>query len=113
MNRLDRTQLVIVGLVGCGLLAVVVTNFVKVSRTPSTNACFANLKQIQGAIEQWALENKITNATQSVTVSDISGSQTNYIKQLINQELKCPAGGTYSLTTVGEDPRCSVVGHTL
>lgn len=78
-----------------------------------TNACIANLKQLQGAIEQWALESKITNLAHRVTVTDISGGADKYIRQSINSELKCPAGGTYSVTTVGEEPRCSVAGHTL
>ena len=78
-----------------------------------TNSCIANLKQIQGAIEQWALENKFTNTAERVTATDISGSPTNFLTGLINKDLKCPAGGTYSMTTVGEEPRCSVAGHTL
>ena len=77
-----------------------------------SNACIANLKQIQGAVEQWALENKLT-ATNHVSLKTIGGGSDKYIKQAINTELKCPAGGTYSVTTVGEEPRCSVAGHTL
>lgn len=48
-------------------------------------------------------------------LEDISGGADKYIKQSINVELKCPAGGTYSVTTVGELPRCSILtwGHTL
>ena len=79
----------------------------------SSSSCIANLKQIQGAVEQWALENKITNAAHRVTMADISGGADKYIKQSINTELKCPAGGAYSVTTVGEEPRCSVAGHSL
>ena len=63
-------------------------------------------------MEQWALETK-RSTNDLVSTTDISGSQTNYIKQLINKELICPSGGTYSLTTVGEVPRCSIAGHTL
>ena len=81
---------------------------------PPTNACIANLKQIQGAIEMWTLENHFLQATNHpVLITDISGSPTKFIKQLINKELICPAGGKYSLTTVGEAPRCSIAGHTL
>lgn len=79
----------------------------------SSSSCLANLKQIQGAVEQWALENRITNAAHRVTIADISGGADKYIKQSINAELKCSAGGTYSVTTVGEEPRCSVAGHSL
>ena len=111
---MTRTDLAILGLVGCGLLAVVIPNFVRARRTPSTNACIANLKQIQGAIEQLAVENKLT-PTNRVKFADFSGGPTKYIRQIINQEMKCPAGGTYSVTTVGEVPRCSTPtwGHAL
>ncbi len=114
MTRLDRIQLAILGLAGCALLAVVIPNVVKARRTPSTNACIANLKNIQGAIEQFAVEHKLT-PTNRVTLDDISGGADKYIKQSINAELKCPAGGTYSVTTVGELPRCSTPtsGHAL
>ena len=69
---------------------------------------------MQGAIEQLAVENKLT-PTNRVTLGDISGGADKYIKQWINVELKCPAGGTYSVTTVGEVPRCSTPtsGHAL
>ena len=95
-------------------MAVVVPNFVKARRTPSTNACISNLKNIQGAIEQWALESQLT-ATNRVSLTNISGGIDKYIKQSINVELKCPAGGIYSVTPVGEVPRCSTPtwGHAL
>ena len=100
-------------LIAVGLLVVGLA----LSRRPprsntQTIGCIANLKQIQGAMEQWALETK-RSTNDVVSITDISGSPTSYIKQLINQEMKCPVGGTYSLTTVGEVPRCSVAGHTL
>ena len=114
MTRPDRIQLVILGLAGCTLLAVVIPNVVKARRTPSTNACIANLKLMQGAIEQLAVENQLT-PTNRVTLGDISGGADKHIKQAINVALKCPAGGTYSVTTVGELPRCSTStwGHAL
>jgi hypothetical protein len=69
------------------------------------NACIANLKQIQGA-----LENKL-EASNRVSISDISGG-TNWqtIRPMINVDLTCPGGGFYSVGTVAESPRCSVHG---
>ncbi len=114
MTRLDRIQLAILGLAGCTLSAVVIPNVVKARRTPSTNACIANLKSMQGAIEQLAVEHQLT-PTNRVTLEDISGGADKYIKQAINVGLKCPVDGTYSVTTVGELPRCSTAtaGHAL
>ena len=92
--------------------AALVPRFVKLDRFKPDLACISNLKQIQGAIEQWALETK-RSTNDLVSITDISGSPTNYITQLINKDLRCPSRGTYSLTTVGEVPRCTVAGHTL
>jgi myosin heavy subunit len=70
------------------------------------NACTANLKQLHGAIQQWALENKQT-ATSKV---DLNGIRTFLAGGRIPA---CPAGGSYSFTTVANAPRCSVPGHHL
>src|SRR5262249_11226684 len=56
------------------------------------NICINNLRQIDGAIQQWALENsKPPNAR--VTMADIEP----YLK---NKPLTCPANGFYTLNTV-------------
>jgi type II secretory pathway pseudopilin PulG len=78
----------------------------------STNACIANLKQIQGALEMYGLENQLT-PTNRVSIGDISGGADKFIGSRINADLVCPQGGTYSITTVVETPRCSVPGHTI
>ncbi len=78
------------------------------------NACFANLMQIQGAIEQWALENK-ASPQDEVTLKDISGSGdlTKPLAKAINDGLDCPGGGTYSVSDVSSAPTCTVPGHAL
>lgn len=81
-------------------------------RFAPTNACIAQLKHIQGALEMYGFENKLEH-TNRVSVSDISGGTNMFIRPLINVDLVCPAGGTYSVTTVGEPPRCSVPGHSI
>ena len=83
-------------------------------RPPSTevdqrNACINNLRQIDAAKEQWALENG-KKAGDVVTEADIKP----YIKLDANGNLpKCPAGGTYTIGNVGEKPTCSIPGHEL
>ncbi|MHB8520165.1 MAG: hypothetical protein ACYDH9_05355 [Limisphaerales bacterium] len=73
------------------------------------NACINNLRQIDGAKQQWALENKKL-ASSSVPPEDIAP----YLKG--NLVPACPAGGTYTLNIVGIVPTCSLgaaAGHTL
>ena len=105
--------MIVVAIIGL-LAAIAIPNFVKARTTAQINACIANLKQIQGAIEQWALEQKKA-PTATVGVTDISGSASNFIKGAINTDIVCPAGGTYTLTTVAANPTCSLSasGHSL
>ena len=96
------------------LAAIAIPNFVKARTSSQKTACIANLKQIQGAIEQWALEQKKAPSA-AVGVTDISGNSNAFIKAAINTELTCPAGGSYTVSTVSANPTCSLAtnGHSI
>ena len=49
--------MIVVAIIGL-LAAIAIPNFVKARATAQKNSCIANLKQIDGAVQQWALENK-------------------------------------------------------
>src|SRR2546425_579749 len=99
--------MIVVAIIGL-LAAIAIPNFVKARQTAQKNACINNLRQIDGAKEQWALETKQnTNAT--VTAADIDG----YIKGGTTNAQACPAGGTVTLGNVGVNPTCNVSGHAL
>lgn len=71
------------------------------------HACIANLKQIDGATQQWALENRKLAASPV----DMRGV-VEYLKGSVLPF--CPAGGVYRPgVTVSASPLCSVPGHTL
>jgi hypothetical protein len=73
------------------------------------NACINNLRQIDAAKNEWALEKGKTNGS-PVTEADLKP----YIKLDAQGNLpKCPAGGKYTIGRVGESPTCSVPGHVL
>jgi hypothetical protein len=83
-----------------------IPNFIYKPNTSPANVCINNLRQIDGAINEWALEKGKTNGT-VVTENDI----TNYIK--LNQFGKipsCPSGGKYTYGKVGDKPQitCSL-----
>ncbi len=100
--------MIVVAIIGL-LAAIAIPNFVKARTTAQQNACINNLRQIDGAIQQWALENKAP-ADQAVTLTDV----TPYIKLDSTGSLPaCPASGTYSCSTVSEAPQCTVTGHAL
>ena len=91
------------------MMAIAIPNFVKARDMAQTNMCINNLRQIDGAKNEWALENDKKAGT-PVTEADIK----QYIKLDANGNLpKCPAGGTYTIGKVGEPPTCSVPGHKL
>jgi hypothetical protein len=75
------------------------------------SSCIANLKQIDGAVQMWALD-KQQAATNTYSLSD--PTLLAYMKGSMLPE--CPRGGRYLRgTNVGDPPKCSLwrMGHTL
>src|SRR5205823_14942467 len=70
------------------------------------NACINNLRQIDGAKQQWALANGKLSVS-PVNPADILP----YLRG--NVMPPCPAGGIYTINMVGLPPTCSVPGHVL
>ena len=99
--------MIVVAIIGL-LAAIAIPNFIKARTTSQQNACINNLRQIDGAIQQWALENK-KDAAAKVTFDDISG----YLKNSVI----CPSGGTafsdsYKVVDVATKPVCQKLGAT-
>ena len=72
----------------------------------NANACNNNLRQIDAAKQQWALEN--TKTTDAVPKAQ---DLLPYLKDGIFPV--CPDGGNYTINAVGELPTCSIPGHAL
>ena len=95
--------MIVVAIIGL-LAAIAIPNFVRARTQSQKNACINNLRQIDGAVQQWALENK-----QAPTASPDTTDVLPYLKSSV----LCPAGGTtfgnsYTLGTVSEKPTCQV-----
>ena len=93
--------MIVVAIIGL-LASIAIPNFVKARTTAQMNACISNLRQIDGAIQQWALDTK-QGDTASVSAADILP----YLKNAV----VCPSGGktfadSYSVTTVAARPAC-------
>jgi HAMP domain-containing protein len=69
-------------------------------------ACLNNLRQIDAAKQQWALENEKT-VDAIPTAQDLAP----YLSGGIFPA--CPDGGIYTLNSVGDPPTCSISGHAL
>jgi len=96
--------MIVVAIIGL-LAAIAIPNFVKARTTAQKNACINNLRQIDGAKEQWALEKKKAPGA-TVTQSEVD----EYIK---GGTPKCPSGGGYTYNNVDTPPVCDVAGHSL
>jgi hypothetical protein len=70
------------------------------------NACINNLRQIDAAKQQWALEND-KPASAIPSAQDILPYLPGGIFPV------CPAGGAYTINAVAAPPTCSVPGHVL
>lgn len=69
-------------------------------------ACINNLRQLDGAIQQWALENK-QSAESAVEPAHLA-------PYLRNSTMpSCPGGGTYTVRLVGTAPTCTLANHAL
>ena len=105
--------MIVVAIIGL-LAAIAIPNFVRARTSSQTNACINNLRQIDGATQQWALETKAA-ANAAVT----AGNVIPYLKSAV----VCPAAGgvantaanmalSYALTTVSNAPTCAIVAAT-
>lgn len=98
-------EIMIVVLIIGILLAIAVPNFIKARETSRTKSCIANLRQIDAAKEQWAMDNKAAQGA-AVAWGDI-------VPDYVRKQPECPSGGTYTIGNVGTDPTCTISGHVL
>ena len=102
--------MIVVAIIGL-LAAIAIPNFVRARTQSMKNACINNLRQIDGSVQQWALENKKA-ASATVAFSDI--------KDYLKNSVICPAGGvafgdSYTLHGVTGKPTCQkdTTNHVL
>ncbi len=93
--------MIVVAIIGM-LATIAIPNYARARDEARKQTCLNNLRQIESAVQQWALENR-KEAEQTVTYTDISV----YLKNVV----ACPSGGTsfgdsYALTTVDVRPTC-------
>jgi prepilin-type N-terminal cleavage/methylation domain-containing protein len=116
MNR-NRNQkgftlveiMIVVLIIGI-LMAIAVPNFIKARQNSQDRTCIANLRQIESAKEQWAMEAG-AGATSTPTQAQLVGdATTGFIKVWPT----CPTSGTYTIGDMSTRPTCSVGGgHVL
>ena len=99
--------MIVVAIIGL-LAAIAIASFIRARQNTQQSTCINNLRLIDGAKDQYALENGKSSGD-AVVANDISA----YLKQGVPT---CPIGaGVYVLGAVGTDPTCpnvAVPGHT-
>jgi prepilin-type N-terminal cleavage/methylation domain-containing protein len=96
--------MIVVAIIGL-LAAIAIPNFVKARATSQANACINNLRQIDAAANQFALEQKRVTGGAIVYPTDL----TPYIKLNSASSIPgCPAGGTYADAIIGNPPTCTL-----
>src|SRR5579859_3759819 len=96
--------MIVVAIIGL-LAAIAIPNFVSARARAQANACINNLTKIDGAANEFALEqNKKTG-----DAINYPADLTPYIKLNSAGSIPpCPAGGTYADPKVGDTPTCSL-----
>ena len=100
--------MIVVAIIGL-LAAIAIPNFVSARARAQASACINNLKQIDAAASQFAIEQGKRTGSAINFPTDL----TPYIKLNSAGSLPaCPAGGNYSDNKVGDQPACSL-GNTV
>ena len=99
--------MIVVAIIGL-LASIALPNFVQARTTSQTNACINNLRQIDSAKQQWALENKL-----AATASPADSSLQPYISHGGSFPPLCPGNGTYTVGDVATAPTCTLSTQVL
>ncbi len=100
--------MIVIAIIGL-LCAVAIPNYVRARANSQASACINNLRNIEDASGQYAIEH-------GKSVGDpvsLNRDLTPYIALNSNHKLPaCPAGGTYGIESIGDTPICSL-GSTV
>jgi prepilin-type N-terminal cleavage/methylation domain-containing protein len=107
--------MIVVAIIGL-LAAIAIPNFVKARTTSQQNACINNLRLVDAAKQQWALEQrKQTTDTPAASGTDLQP----YLGRGVNGELPtCPVDpanaftSSYTCNNVGTAPVCQIIPTT-
>jgi len=102
--------MIVVAIIGL-LAAIAIPNFVKARSTAQQKMCINNLRQLESAKDQWAIENN-KSSTDTPVATDLDA----YIKGGTAQ-LICPTSGTtfadsYTINAIQTNSACQKVPAT-
>ena len=107
--------MIVVAIIGL-LAAIAIPNFVRARTTAQQNACINNLRQLDGAKQQWALENKVA-ATATPALTDIQpylGRGTGGTSPTCPADAAKSTATSYTINDVSTAPTCLInTNHVL
>ena len=106
--------MIVVAIIGL-LAAIAIPNFVRARTTAQMNACINNLRQVDGAKQQWALETK-----QPANAAPVDTDIGPFLGRAgTTAGIVCPSGGatatfasSYDILAVNVAPTCKTAGLT-
>ena len=104
--------MIVVAIIGL-LAAIAIPNFVRARTTALTNTCIANMKQVEGAIQVWAID-QVKDDTDAIT-QNTEGTVVGVVPDYLRAWPSCGTVAYGLPTTVGTRPTCpnSSDGHVL
>ncbi len=92
----------------CGIiiLTMVISLLACERRSAELSLCVSNLHDIEYCKHQWASD----NGKSSDAVPTWADLRPYFVPRWSNNIPVCPAGGTYTIGSMGEDPTCSIGG---
>jgi len=97
--------MIVVAIIGL-LAAIAIPSFKYAIAISQKRACQSNLRAIEGAKCQWALNEKRA-ISETPADADLFGPN-----GMIETKPQCPAGGTYSLNPLEQKPACTIASHS-
>jgi Tfp pilus assembly protein PilE len=97
--------MIVVAIIGM-LTAIAIPNIRRAIDDSRRRTCQSNLRTIEGAKFQWAVDQKRAD-TDTPSEDDLFGA-----KLYIATKPQCPGGGSYLLNAVEQKPACSIASHT-
>ena len=102
--------MIVVAIIGL-LAAIAIPNFVRARQTSQTNACINNLRQIDSAKQQWALEAGVSTTPGEADIAGYMGRDTAATTFAV-ANVVCPVGGAYTIGALTASPICGASNAT-
>ena len=99
--------MIVVAIIGL-LAAIAIPSFVKARETSQKNACINNLRQIDGAKQQWAIEENQASTAQPAWTEVSAYIKGGTLKCYCPQDPAKVCSSSYTLNTVNTDPSCQM-----